>query len=79
MPRRAVYIVVERIADALDFAHQHGLLHRHVKPGNILLENPDSDMYRILLTDFGTARRLDTPSRVVDGDGARRSSRLRRT
>ncbi|MDT7765806.1 MAG: serine/threonine protein kinase, bacterial [Mycobacterium sp.] len=60
MPRRAVYIIVDRIAHALDFVHQHGLLHRHVKPGNILLEDPDSDTYRILLTDFGTARRLDT-------------------
>jgi len=60
MTPRAVLIVVNRIAHALDFAHQRELLHRHVKPGNILLDNPDSDAYRILLTDFGTARRLDT-------------------
>jgi beta-glucosidase-like glycosyl hydrolase/serine/threonine protein kinase len=60
MTPRAVLIVVNRIADALDFAHQRELLHRHVKPGNILLDTPDSDAYRILLTDFGTARRLDT-------------------
>jgi beta-glucosidase-like glycosyl hydrolase/serine/threonine protein kinase len=60
MPPRVVCTIVDRIARALDFAHEHGLLHRHVKPRNILLENPDSEAYRILLTDFGTARRLDT-------------------
>jgi beta-glucosidase-like glycosyl hydrolase/serine/threonine protein kinase len=60
MQPSAVFIVVGWIADALDFAHQRGLVHRHVNPGNILLDNPDSDRYRILLTDFGTARRLDT-------------------
>ena len=36
------------------------LVHRHVKPANILLDNWDSSNPRILLTDFGTGRKLDT-------------------
>lgn len=59
MPPSAVSLVVDRIARALDFAHRQGLLHRHVKPANIMLDDPYSSAYRILLTDFGTSRRLD--------------------
>ena len=47
------------VAEALDYAHQRGLLHRDVKPANILLTTPDSGARRILLADFGIARHLD--------------------
>ncbi|MGH3559614.1 MAG: serine/threonine-protein kinase, partial [Mycobacterium sp.] len=59
MPPDEVVEIVTAIADALDYAHDHGLLHRHVKPGNILITQPASDNRRILLADFGVARRLD--------------------
>ncbi len=52
--RRAVELALE-IADALAFAHEHGLVHRDVKPQNILL-TPDGDAK---VTDFGIARSLD--------------------
>jgi serine/threonine protein kinase, bacterial len=48
--------IVNAVADALDYAHQKGLLHRDVKPANILLANPGTADERIMLADFGIAR-----------------------
>lgn len=59
MPADEVLEIVAAIADALDYAHDSGLLHRDVKPSNILITQPASGKRRILLTDFGIARRLD--------------------
>ncbi|KUI08822.1 serine/threonine protein kinase [Mycolicibacterium acapulense] len=62
MPPREVAAIVAAIADALDYAHQGGLLHRDVKPANILLTRPEADDRRILLADFGIARWADDVS-----------------
>ncbi|PXX68912.1 serine/threonine-protein kinase [Nocardia tenerifensis] len=58
-PERAVQIIKET-ADALDYAHGIGVLHRDVKPANILLARSGSGRgERVYLTDFGIARFRD--------------------
>ncbi|WP_375487470.1 serine/threonine-protein kinase PknH/PknJ, partial [uncultured Mycobacterium sp.] len=56
MPPHHVSKIVTAVASALDYAHNRGLLHRDVKPANIMLTD---DEQRVLLTDFGIARSLN--------------------
>src|ERR1700761_4417190 len=58
MPRAEAFSIITAIADALDYAHQRGLLHRDIKPANILISDTDSRGRRILLADFGIARQV---------------------
>jgi serine/threonine-protein kinase len=62
MPPDVVVRVITGVAEALDYAHQRNLLHRDVKPANILLAKLESDDERIMLADFGIARRIDHAS-----------------
>lgn len=57
MPKADVVEIISAVADALDYAHSRGLLHRDVKPANILLGEANPRR-RILLADFGIAREL---------------------
>lgn len=61
MPMNDVAAVVTAVAAALDYAHKQGLLHRDVKPANIIIthESYDDAERRILLADFGIARNVD--------------------
>jgi serine/threonine-protein kinase len=54
-------LLVADVAEALAVAHAAKIIHRDVKPANVLLQ-PDDGGYRPLLTDFGIARLADAPS-----------------
>lgn len=56
--------ILEQIASALDYAHQHGVIHRDVKPGNVMLDVNG----RVTVTDFGIAKELT--SGALTGSGA---------
>lgn len=56
-PERAVELITQA-ADGLAHAHTAGVVHRDVKPANLLVEPSDSGDERVLVTDFGIARAL---------------------
>ncbi|MGU3652079.1 serine/threonine-protein kinase [Mycolicibacterium sp. A43C] len=62
LPPQQVIEIVTAVAEALDYAHQRNLLHRDVKPANILICGPESGDRRIMLADFGIARWSDDVS-----------------
>ncbi|MBV9722998.1 MAG: serine/threonine protein kinase, partial [Mycobacterium sp.] len=58
--------IITAVAGALDYAHLRGLLHRDVKPANILITHPEEDEQRVLLADFGVARQLAEISGITE-------------
>src|SRR5262245_34592834 len=56
--------MVAEVADALEYAHSHGVIHRDIKPANLLL-SPDG---RLSVNDFGLARVLEQPGVTMTGE-----------
>jgi serine/threonine protein kinase len=56
--------MIAEVADALDYAHEQGVIHRDIKPSNLLL-SPEG---RLSISDFGLARLLEEPGMTITGE-----------
>ena len=59
-----VATIIADVSDALDHAHEHGVIHRDIKPSNLLL-GPDG---RLSVNDFGLARMFEQPGMTMTGE-----------
>jgi serine/threonine-protein kinase len=77
LPTEVVAGLIQDLADALDYAHQRGIIHRDIKPANVMLraessaieeDEPLPDDVQSVLTDFGVARMQNvTAARTATG------------
>ena len=63
LPLEEAVRIVVAVAGALDYAHRHGMVHRDVKPANIIFAQDD----QVILSDFGIARMVNTTTLTASG------------
>ena len=72
MPIRQAVELMAKVARTVHYAHEHGILHRDIKPGNILLDTKGEPH----LTDFGLARLVESESTRHAHAGSDRHAQL---
>jgi serine/threonine protein kinase len=63
LPLEEAVHIVTAVANALDYAHQQGMVHRDIKPANIILTRGE----QVILSDFGIARMINTSTLTASG------------
>ena len=58
VPPDRVVDIARQLASALDYAHFEHIVHRDVKPGNVMVETQENGMVRVRLVDFGLAAEI---------------------
>jgi serine/threonine-protein kinase len=67
LPGHDILSIARQVADAIDYAHSRGVIHRDVKPGNVLFESDANG--RVALSDFGIALILGAVERDITAVG----------
>lgn len=67
MPPSLAVAVAMQVSDALAYAHGQGLVHRDVKPANVLLRDEGAGFYRVKVADFGIAKVAATADLTASG------------
>ena len=60
-------VVMEQVAEAVQAAHSMGVIHRDIKPGNIMVESRDGEGLHAYVLDFGIAREIGSPGMTITG------------
>lgn len=63
VPIEVMIPILEQVADALDYAHAHNVIHRDMKPANVMLDSRN----RVIVTDFGIAKALTEQTLTASG------------
>ncbi|MBL8733399.1 MAG: protein kinase [Planctomycetes bacterium] len=67
LPVQHACTIAAQVGRALQFAHERGVVHRDVKPGNLMLRDGAATVPRVAITDFGLARETGTGSMTESG------------
>ncbi|MDZ4837170.1 MAG: protein kinase [Candidatus Melainabacteria bacterium] len=70
LPTQMAYDVFQQICSAIAYAHERHILHRDLKPGNVLLRELKNGKLEVKIIDFGIAKMLDDAEGSLTGAGA---------
>ncbi|HEX9070220.1 MAG TPA: serine/threonine-protein kinase [Ktedonobacterales bacterium] len=66
-PLSQVTDIISQVASALHYTHEHGIVHRDVKPGNVLIQVGRDGRWTLLLADYGVAGAPQAPGGPISG------------